>query len=263
MTVFDPELAQSDVICYLDDSGTDHKTVDHAVLGGVVFNRSHFEAFDEHWTDLMHRFGVEQPFHMRDLTPHGRLSHITGCRRWCLINEVVAAIQFFKIHTLVVSVNNLEHQKHLSDKMQRAMRVYRLAFMAAAVSVHQIATEQNYNRPVAFVLDAGTKYRGQVLETHRHMQADGEHGGWHLGPLRFENDRFVTALQAADVVSWTRRRLDAGLPIPDDFNALPQVVNDNFASAVVTDNMLRELNERLDRFLTDKGWPVDRPRDAG
>ena len=180
MSVYDPRLDDFNVTCYLDDSATDHKTVEHAVLGGVVFNRSGFAAFDEHWTDLMHRFRVPQPFHMRDLTPDGRLSHITGCRRWCLVNEVTAAIKYFKIHTVAVSLNNREHERHLSSRLQSAMRVYRLAFMAAALTVHQVAEEQRYPDAVAYVLDSGTKYRGQVLETHRHMQQDTDRDGWHV-----------------------------------------------------------------------------------
>ena len=106
MPAYDPAREMFDVVCYLDDAATDHKTVDHAVLGGVVFNSSGFAGFDEHSTDLMHRYGVKQPFHMRELTPHGKLSHITGCRRLCLLTEVMAAINYFKIHTVAISLNN-------------------------------------------------------------------------------------------------------------------------------------------------------------
>jgi hypothetical protein len=246
MPAYDSAREAFDVVCYLDDAATDHRTVDHAVLGGVVFNRSGFTLFDEHWIDLMHRYGVEQPFHMRELTPHGRLSHVTGCRRWCLLADVMGAINDFKIHTVAISLNNREHERQFSDKLQAAMRVYRLTFMAVALAIHQNAESKNYPKPIAYVLDAGTKHRGQVLDTHRVMQRDRERAGWHLGPISFENDKFSTALQAADVVAWTKRRLDSGTPLPDEFEPLRDLFAENYVTAVVTESLLGDLNERLD-----------------
>src|SRR4051794_34691670 len=73
MAAFNPHLYDERLTCFLDDSALDSKSVDHCVLGGVAFNRSGLDAFEEHWTDLMHRFGVEQPFHMRDLSRGQRL----------------------------------------------------------------------------------------------------------------------------------------------------------------------------------------------
>jgi hypothetical protein len=260
MPAFDPVHESFEAVCYLDDAATDQKNVDHAVLGGVVFNQSGFSEFDEHWTDLMHRYGITQPFHMRELTRHGRLSHISGCRRWCLLTEVMGAINFFKLYTVAISLNNREHEQQLSDKLQAAMRVYRLAFMAVVVVNVQTAESKDYHEPIAYVLDSGTRYRGRVLETHASMQGDHEHAGWQVGPIRFESDTFLTALQAADVVAWTKRRLDSGLGLPEDFEPLRDLFTENYVTAVVTESLLRDMKERLDRYLTDNGWPAERPK---
>jgi hypothetical protein len=150
MPAYDPVHESLEAVCFLDDAATDQKTVDHAMLGGVVFNQSGFTAFDEHWTDLMHRYGITQPFHMRELTPHGRLSHISGCRRWCLLADVMGAINFFNLYNVAISLNNREHEQQLGDKLQAAMRVYRLAFMAVVVANVQIAESKNYGKPIAY-----------------------------------------------------------------------------------------------------------------
>jgi hypothetical protein len=113
-----------------------------------------------------------------------------------------------------------EHEQQLSDKLQAAMRVYRLAFMAVVVVNVKTAEAKKYCKPIAYVLDSGTKHRGQVLETHGSMQRDYERAGWQVGPIRFESDTFLTALQAADFVAWTKRRLDSGLGLSEDFEPL-------------------------------------------
>ena len=42
------------------------------------------------------------------------------------------------------------------------MRLYRLALIAAAAV--QTAGSKDYRKPIAYVLDSGSKHRGQVLE---------------------------------------------------------------------------------------------------
>jgi hypothetical protein len=172
----------------------------------------------------------------------------------------MGAINFFNLYNVAISLNNREHEQQLSDKLQAAMRVYRLVFMAVVVANLKTAEAKGYRKPIACVLDSGTRYRGQVLETHASMQCDRERAGWQVGPLRFESDTFLTALQAADVVAWTRRRLDSGLGLPEDFEPLRDLFTENYVTAVVTESLLRDTNERLDRYLTDTGWPAERPK---
>lgn len=256
---YDPDRQAFAVTCYMDSSGTDDQQLEHAVLGGVVFNKSGFTGFDEHWTDLMHRYGIQQPFHMKELNPHGALAHITGCRRWCLLADVMAAINYFKIYTLVATMNNRSHSRELSQRMQAAMRVYRLTFMGAAIANHKHAVSQNYQKPIAYLLDSGTKHVGQVIETARLMQCDRDEGGWHVGTVAFESDTYVTALQAADVVAWLKRRLDSGEHLPADFEPLLALFAENHMEAQMTDQALIDLNARLDKYLTEDEWPKERP----
>jgi hypothetical protein len=259
MPVYHPHLLGDGATCFLDDSSLDHRTDDHAVLGGVVFNRSGREAFDEHWTDLMHRFGVEQPFHMRELGRGRRLSYITGCRRWCLLAEVTAAIKYFKLYTITMSLNNRDHEQRFIAPLQRAMRGYRLAFMAVVVGNANAAPHSKFSGNFDYVLDKGTRYFEQVEETHGALLRLDEQHKYRVGSLVSENDIFSTHLQAADVVAWTKRRLTAGKPLVEDFEVLSQVFDDSHTEAAVTPAILQDMNERFSPYITDDGWIEKEP----
>lgn len=57
------------------------------------------------------------------------------------------------------------------------------------------------------------------------------------------------------ILSWTKRPLDSGLPMADEFNALVQLLPEtDHAAAEVTDDILQAMNERLDRYLGNDGW---------
>jgi hypothetical protein len=259
MPVYDPHLWDDRMTCFLDDSSLDSKSDEHAVLGGIAFNPSGLVAFDEHWTTLMHRFGVEQPFHMRDLSRGERLAHITGCRRWCLLAEVTAAIKFFNLYTVTISLNNRDHVNLFGARLQAAMRVYRLAFFAVVVTNAKAAPAVNYPGRVAYVLDRGTRHSEQVMESHESVSRLDVDNEYRLGPLTFESDTFSTHLQAADVVAWTKRRLTAGKPLVQDFEVLKQLFENNHTEAPITPDILRGMDEYFSPHLTDEGWSEEPP----
>jgi hypothetical protein len=45
-----------------------------------------------------------------------------------------------------------------------------------------------------------------------------------------------------------------GTPLPDAFKRLHDLFAENYAIAAVTESLLRDLNNRLDRYLTNDGW---------
>jgi hypothetical protein len=255
MAVYDPHLFDDRPTCFLDDSSLDSTSDDHAVLGGVAFNPSGLEAFDEHWTSLMHRFGVELPFHMRDLSDGQRLSHIRGCRRWCLLTEVTAAIKLFNLYTVAVCANNREHARLFRSRLQKAMRVYRMAFLGVVVANAKAAAAVKYSGRIAYVLDKGTNHADQVVASHTTLQSEDQ---YRIGALTFERDSFSTHLQAADVVAWTRRRIAAGKPLVGAFEVLSQLFDDNHTEGHLTPEMWLEMDTRLFPYLNESGW-VGRP----
>src|SRR5688572_21921589 len=85
------------VTCYLDSSATDDSQLEHAVLGGLVFNKSGWLHFDAAWADLLKRYDVVGGLHMKELTPAGKLRHITGERRADLLRDVAEIINRDKV----------------------------------------------------------------------------------------------------------------------------------------------------------------------
>jgi hypothetical protein len=208
----------SSVTCYLDDSALDSKQPahEHGVLGGVVFNGSGFPLFDAEWTALLDRYGIGPPLHMKEFTPHGKFSHIVGETRAALMLNVADVINRYKVHTICAYASNREHERLFSGSIAGATRLYGLCYMATIKMNRDRAKETDFNERIAYVLDRGTAYANHVRAYHDLFRESGERDHYYLGPIAFESDERVTALQAADVVAWTKRRLLSGnFPHPD------------------------------------------------
>ncbi len=59
----------SPVVCFLDESGTDAKDSDYAVVGGILLNRIHLPEFDKAWSDMLRYYRMSAGLHMRELGP--------------------------------------------------------------------------------------------------------------------------------------------------------------------------------------------------
>lgn len=249
---YDPEAEAAVVRCYLDASATDHQQVEHATLGGVVFNQSGFFHFDERWSDMLARYNISG-IHMNQFTPDGELKHIVGCQRACLMVEIATLIESFKIYTVTASLNNRELQQVFAGPIEGMARAYGLCFAGVAMGNHQHATEKKYTGRIAYLLDTGTRFTNHVLHFHQLLQSVAEEDGYHVGSLTFDSDKYVNALQAADVVAWIRRRVDSGKHVPSDFEPLLYVIREqpdgNYLKATVPIAALEGLATLAHRHL--------------
>ena len=155
--VYDPQANDDPVVCYLDASATDHERVEHATLGGIVFNRSGFSFFDEQWTDMLERYNLPA-IHMNQFTPHGDCRHIVGCQRACLMVNIATLIERFKIYTITASINNQQLREVFSGDITGYAGAYGLSFAAIAIGNHKHASEINYEGDIAYVLDMGIEW---------------------------------------------------------------------------------------------------------
>jgi hypothetical protein len=171
-----------------------------------------------------------------------------------LLTEVTAAIKSFKIYSVTVNANNREHAALFTPRLQKHMRVYRVAFMAIVVANMQGSEQVKYPGRVAYVLDRGTRHADQVIETHESIPRFDTKNDYRVGPLTFESDTFSTHLQAADVVAWARRRLAAGKPLVEDFEVLKELFTDNHIEARLTPEIWRHFDSKFSPYLTDEGW---------
>ena len=104
-----------------------------------------------------------------------------------------------------------------SKETQRGHSQYELCFIMVAMAVGKASAMNNYHDPVAFVMDEGNAHAEHVRLAHRELrnvQKSTSEFALNMGSLAFEDDEVITALQAADMISWAERRKFSKHPIP-------------------------------------------------
>jgi hypothetical protein len=90
------QLEQSPIVCFLDESATDAKDSDQAVLWGIVLNRKDLSEFDSLWNAMLARHGAKSGIHMIELGPNGPYPHLIGDACIALLSEAVGLINHFR-----------------------------------------------------------------------------------------------------------------------------------------------------------------------
>ena len=201
----------SPVVCFLDESATDAKDSDHAVLAGTVMNRKDIAEFDAAWLDMLKRHGAASGLHMRDLGPKSRHPHLAGNACTAMLSDAVRIINRCRIFTFGASWDNRKHEGLFSETMrQKHFSVYALAFMMAVEINRASAARQNYNGEIDYVLDDGNRFKRHIVQMHDVIGRLPEPAEHKVGSLVFGTDAEIHALQAADVIAWATRRVKAG-----------------------------------------------------
>ncbi len=207
----DPSRRTAAVTCYLDESGT-HDTAPIAVVGGLLLNKDHFEPFDEAWRQMLEKYSIAPPLHMKDFRrPNGRLANISNNNRQRLFADAIQAINAHKIYS-VAAVLSSDQYRDCFDKRfcKEGMGVYGACFILCAHINYLLAKQNNYQERIAFLMDSGNPYADHVRGAHAEMQEE----RWQhmrVGSLTFDDDKVWTPLQAADVIAWTARiRAESG-----------------------------------------------------
>lgn len=227
------------VTCYVDESSTDDKVLPDGVLGGVLFNKSGFIAFDAAWSDLLERYGVRQPLHMKEFAHE----HMDRRRRECFIGEAVALVNKHKIVSLTVWLGNREFEQYIDERVRRRHSVYAMAFIAMVVRNNHNAIHNNFLGRVAYLFDEGNNKRSHVLSAHASLKEAEDEFGLRLGAIGFDHDTFVTALQAADMVAWAKRRLKSGGALKYGLEPLGQLFGEeHHLDTDVSGEILQSLN---------------------
>ena len=65
---------------------------------------------------------------------------------------------------------------------------------------------EGYRDNVAYLLDTGNPYKHHILDAHGSIVKSKDRFPLNVGALGFDCDDAISALQAADVVSWSVRR---------------------------------------------------------
>ncbi len=235
----------SPVVCFLDESATDAEDSDHAVLAGIVMNRSDLLEFEAAWAAILARHGAESGIHMKTLSPKGPHPHLVGDACAAMLTDAVQVINRCRIFTFGTSWDNRKHEALFSNQMRRKyLSVYGLAFMMAVEINRATAARQGYTASIDYVLDDGNRFKHHIVQMHNSIRTLPELAQFSVGSLRFEDDAAVPALQAADIIAWATRRRKAGLDLKGVHEPLSRLFDDFYADSPYH-AIIREMSERF------------------
>ncbi len=161
-------LGPSPIVCFLDESATDAKDSDHAVLAGTVMNRRDIPGFDAAWLAMLERHGATSGLHMNDLGPKGPYPKLVGDTCVGMLTDAVSVINKWRIFTFGASWDNRKHEELFSDAMrQEHFSVYAMTFMMAVEVNRGSAAHQGYDGEIDYVVDDGNRFKRHMTRMHR------------------------------------------------------------------------------------------------
>jgi hypothetical protein len=247
--------APSPIVCFLDESATDDQRTDHAVLGGMLINRSHIPEFEELWQTMLTKYAVVGGVHISAFGPKGSNAHIAEVDCEALYREAVEIINRVKIAAFGCSLDNRKIERAFDTAVRdQGANAYGLAFLMCVTVNSETAAAHNYRGEIDYVLDEGNRFRRHVEGMHRTIRESEELKRFRVGTIAFDSDSKVLALQAADVIAWATRRRSSSGHFNDVLNPLTGLFNDSYVESPLPDGPLRELSESLAR--SQRGTPA-------
>ncbi len=211
---------------YLDESGGEDPGTPHAVVGGMIINRSRYLEFEDAWDAMLDRYCLTPPLHMKEFgRPHGRFAKVSNACRFELFSEISELVNTNKIYSLSASLTNAEYQDEVNKTIRDKSSVYAMCFLLALMMTHKIAEAHSYHDRIPFIVDVGNPYAEHVRASHAQairMQNEGTF--LNVGGLHFEDDRDFGILQAADVIAWGARREATNISFGIPFSPVTRIL---------------------------------------
>ena len=239
-----PELETFAVNCYLDESATDGGT-EEAVVAGVLLNRERFLGLDEPWTDFLKAHQLKA-LHMKDFGQHGNLAALQSADRKAIFRDAVSIINKYKLYSVGASITYAKYLEKLSPAIRGAMSVYGFCFILSAYAEHVRAVHNNYTKNIGFILDSGNAYAAHVREGHAALKRWQDTTPLNVGSPTFEDDKDVSAIQAADLVAWSVRRRLTKSSFGNGFEPLLGVFDEAHSEVAWDGGWLQQLTDGLD-----------------
>jgi len=226
---------------YLDDSGSDDGSL-LVTCGGLLMTRLDFKHFSTRWAKLyekyqQHKFSgytLEPPLHMKDFAGGGKYAGLRPEFKRALFLDVARIINDHKLYSMSIAVP----QNYFSDELPENVRKvligpYAFAFFSLILG-HQYLSQNHKQGPfkAAYLVDCGFEHYEQLVEVHRVILGiekgiAKEFGGYrHTGALGQDSDDRVPALQAADAIAWTSRRMELKGALPEGFEPLAEILRE-------------------------------------
>ena len=216
---------------YCDDSGS-HEDSQYVVIGGPILDKSRFIKLDKRWSRLLSRHRITPPLQMKDFArPHGKYVGMAAELKRALFIDVVTAINNTKVYSLSVSLPQRQYVTTFpADLRKLTLGPYAYAFIVAACLNCYLAKIGDYSGKIAYLIDAisNKPVRDQINEAHESILKNKLNQC--TGSLTFDTDTNISALQAADVISWSaRRKMMEGLN--DEFYPLRDLFSKRYSAS--------------------------------
>lgn len=236
------------VACFLDESATDAKDTDHAVLGGIVLNKRELPEFNGLWNDLVGRYGLTKGLHMKELGPKGPYPNLVGDACAAMLADAVGIINRCRIFTFGASADNRRHEQLFSTRMRdEHFSVYGMAFMMAVEINRASAVQHGYRGTIDYVLDEGNQLKRHVVQMHEAIERNSQLRRFQVGHLHFATDTAIPGLQAADVIAWSTRRMKSGKALAGVLSPLQRLFDEHYADSPAPDRPIRKLAKSFAR----------------
>jgi hypothetical protein len=192
-------------------------------MGGPVFAREGFLSLEREWTHTLAFHDVEPPVHMKDFArPHGRLANLTNEERRGLLHDLVCIINRRKAYGLTVAVDSASFRGIFPHKdFKKAFGPTPLAFLWCMVLNYGIVKERKEQvTRIAYFL-SNSPVNIQMHDCYDFFRFYEPHMGMELtGSIGFDSPKWVSALQAADMVAWANRKKQLDEPFNNGFEPL-------------------------------------------
>jgi hypothetical protein len=175
---------------------------------------------------------LEPPLHMKEFIGDGKYAGLLPEFKRTLFLDAARIINDHKLYSMSIAVNQKAFFSEVPENVRKVLiGPYAFAFFSLLLG-HQHLSENHKQGPLkaGYLVDCGFVHYEQLVEVHRvlHGMELGiakEFGGFrHMGALGQDSDDRVPALQAADAVAWSSRRMELAGSLPAGFEPLTEVL---------------------------------------
>jgi len=215
---------------YFDDSGSDQLSPITAI-GDPTMSKEHFVDFDREWQKILYQYRIPSPLHMTDFVrPYGKHIGMRYEMKLALFSALVAAVNKHKLWSVSVAIPQSEFQFSMTaDVRKELIGPYAFAFFCSVMFSQGVAKKTMRDELViSYLIDEGSSFPDQLTSAHSVLvEKERREGGFrHTGAMAFDTDDRVSALQAADLISWSARRRQIDGSLSDEFSVLEGVFDE-------------------------------------
>jgi hypothetical protein len=189
---------------YLDDSGTDAPNT-HLVVAGFASEIDQWNRFNNEWKDVLDSFGV--PFFKAKQFDGGRrgkgvYQDWDEKRRRAFMGNLLGIIKrrTFKSFGTLLEKNVFDYLTANKDLKAYFRSAFAFSVFNCMHSVTEWRNQYHPGTPLLFVVDAGNKNEGDLLEAGRHLKL--KQDDRMIQDINTGDDRTLPPLQAADLLAF-------------------------------------------------------------